>query len=202
MTRTIRLIPPLLSRSLSPIFHSPSTTSIGAHHSDLPSGCDGSQCSPTRRTSLVWEVVKCPNQLASVACGFYVMMFVRGLIKDQTILSKNNLKGKSTYMKAETILSTPCNVHDLAIVWSKDQQLAYGVVIWCKEVKGYKLMKRQVLVNYRRCHCELQASYTISFGSSFDKCPSTCSCSSVSEYLGSGDNALGMCKDNNFFSNS
>ncbi|KAH7861420.1 hypothetical protein Vadar_025943 [Vaccinium darrowii] len=71
------------------------------------------------------------------------------------------------------------------MIWRfKDQQLAYGVVIWCKEVKGYKLMKRQVLANYRRRHCELQASYTISSGWSFDKCPSTCSCSSVSEYLG------------------
>lgn len=54
-----------------------------------------------RRRTLHWKVVQCPKQLTYVECGFYVMMFMRDLIKDQGILSKNNFNGRNTFTKAE-----------------------------------------------------------------------------------------------------
>ncbi|KAF7116036.1 hypothetical protein RHSIM_RhsimUnG0040200 [Rhododendron simsii] len=54
-----------------------------------------------RRRTLHWKVVQCPKQLKDVECGFYVMMFMRDLIRDQGILSKNNFNGRNTYTKAE-----------------------------------------------------------------------------------------------------
>ncbi|KAF7154216.1 hypothetical protein RHSIM_Rhsim01G0018800 [Rhododendron simsii] len=54
-----------------------------------------------RRSLQYWKVVQCPKQLRDVECGFYVMMFMRDLIRDQGILSKNNFNGRNTYTKAE-----------------------------------------------------------------------------------------------------
>lgn len=51
--------------------------------------------------NLVWQVVQCPKQPTSVECGFYVMMFMRDLMKDKSILSKNNFNGRKTYTEAE-----------------------------------------------------------------------------------------------------
>ncbi|XP_028085396.1 uncharacterized protein LOC114286429 [Camellia sinensis] len=49
----------------------------------------------------IWQVVECPQQLTSVECGFYVMRYMKDLIRDQSILSKTNFNGKKTCMEFE-----------------------------------------------------------------------------------------------------
>ncbi|XP_028108089.1 sentrin-specific protease 2-like [Camellia sinensis] len=43
-----------------------------------------------RRTNPVWKVVQSPQQPTNVECGFYVMRYMKDLIRDQSILRKQN----------------------------------------------------------------------------------------------------------------
>ncbi|KAF7143006.1 hypothetical protein RHSIM_Rhsim05G0213000 [Rhododendron simsii] len=45
--------------------------------------------------------LQCPKQPTNVECGFYVMKYMKDLIRDERILSKGNFNGKKTYTKAE-----------------------------------------------------------------------------------------------------
>ncbi|KAF5943770.1 hypothetical protein HYC85_017847 [Camellia sinensis] len=44
-----------------------------------------------RRTNPVWNVVQSPQQPTNVECGFYVMRYIEDLIRDQSILRKQNI---------------------------------------------------------------------------------------------------------------
>ncbi|KAF7142347.1 hypothetical protein RHSIM_Rhsim05G0020800 [Rhododendron simsii] len=45
---------------------------------------------------------ECPKQPTNVECGFYVMKYMKDLIRDERILSRGNFNGKKkTYTKAE-----------------------------------------------------------------------------------------------------
>ncbi|KAH7849778.1 hypothetical protein Vadar_022857 [Vaccinium darrowii] len=61
---------------------------------------DSSKSIPRKR-SLTWINVKCPRQPTNVECGFYVMRYMKDLIADESILSKKNFNGKTTYTQAE-----------------------------------------------------------------------------------------------------
>ncbi|XP_028066457.1 uncharacterized protein LOC114269344 isoform X3 [Camellia sinensis] len=54
-----------------------------------------------RRTIPVWKVVQSPQQPTNVECGFYVMRYMKDLIRDQSILRKQNFNGKKTYTETE-----------------------------------------------------------------------------------------------------
>lgn len=47
------------------------------------------------------KVVECPKQPTNVECGFYVMKYMKDVIKEERILRSGNFKGKRTYMQAE-----------------------------------------------------------------------------------------------------
>ncbi|KAF7150098.1 hypothetical protein RHSIM_Rhsim02G0154800 [Rhododendron simsii] len=54
-----------------------------------------------RRRNPDWKVVKCSKQPIGVECGFYVMRFMKDVIKDQSILSNRDFGGKMIYTKTE-----------------------------------------------------------------------------------------------------
>ncbi|KAH7838044.1 hypothetical protein Vadar_021409 [Vaccinium darrowii] len=51
--------------------------------------------------SPVLKVVECPKQPTNVECGFYVMKYMKDVIKEERILRSGNFKGKRTYTQAE-----------------------------------------------------------------------------------------------------
>ncbi|KAF7113061.1 hypothetical protein RHSIM_RhsimUnG0164900 [Rhododendron simsii] len=54
-----------------------------------------------RRRNPDWKVVKCPKQPAEVECGFYVMRFMKDVIRDPSILNNRDFGGKMIYTKTE-----------------------------------------------------------------------------------------------------
>ncbi|KAH7854747.1 hypothetical protein Vadar_017367 [Vaccinium darrowii] len=53
------------------------------------------------RRSPAWNIIKCPKQPTSFKCGFYVMRYMKDVIRDPSILSKRNFGGKKTYTTTE-----------------------------------------------------------------------------------------------------
>ncbi|KAH7854999.1 hypothetical protein Vadar_020037 [Vaccinium darrowii] len=49
----------------------------------------------------VLKVVECPKQPTNVECGFYVMKYMKDVIKEESILRSGNFKGKRTYMQVK-----------------------------------------------------------------------------------------------------
>ncbi|KAI8543010.1 hypothetical protein RHMOL_Rhmol08G0185500 [Rhododendron molle] len=54
-----------------------------------------------KRRNPDWKVVKCAKQPAEVECGFYVMRFMKDVIRDPSILHNRDFGGKMNYTKTE-----------------------------------------------------------------------------------------------------
>ncbi|PON68164.1 Ulp1 protease family, C-terminal catalytic domain containing protein [Parasponia andersonii] len=49
----------------------------------------------------IWEKVKCPHQLTSTECGFYVMRYMKEIIDEQMHAINLEFNGKNSYTKEE-----------------------------------------------------------------------------------------------------